>query len=133
MQKKVWVVTHTQGLEVTDNSVFDNEADAANYAHEMATSGKGSYQVLASVLNSREAINEESMHWTAVPEFDAECLECLVQEVAEEAKEEFDEEACAEFFEKNKDQLQKHADEIVHEYLRKELRDYINNERVILG
>ena len=35
--------------------------------------------------------------------------------------------------EEKKDELQKKADEIVHEYLRKELKDYINNERVILG
>ena len=35
-------------------------------------------------------------------------------------------------FEKKKDELQKKADEIVHEYLRKEFSDYINNERVIL-
>ena len=32
MQEKVWVVTHIQGSEVTDASVFDSKADAENYA-----------------------------------------------------------------------------------------------------
>lgn len=133
MQEKVWVVTHIQGLEVTDANVFNNEADASNYAHEMAAVNDGSYQVITSVLNSREAMEEEAAHWVVLPDFDAGCLECLVQEVAEDFKEEFDEAACAKFFEENKDQIQKKADEIVHDYLRKELKDYISNERVILG
>ena len=133
MQEKVWVVTHIQGLEVTDANVFNNEADASNYAHEMAAVNDGSYQVITSVLNSREAMEEEAAHWAVLADFDASCLECLVQEVAEDVKEEFDEAACAKFFEENKDQIQKKADEIVHDYLRKELKDYINNERVILA
>jgi hypothetical protein len=133
MQEKVWVVTHIQGLEVTEANVFKNEADASNYAHEMAAGNDGSYQVITSVLNSREDMEEEAAHWAVLADFDPSCLECLVQEVAEDVKEEFDEAACAKFFEENKDQIQKKADEIVHDYLRKELRDYINNERVILG
>ncbi|MGD9666021.1 MAG: hypothetical protein AB7U31_01045 [Synergistaceae bacterium] len=133
MQEKVWVVTHIQGLEVTDANVFNNEADAANYAQEMAAVNTGSYQITESVLNSREAMEEDSARWAVLPEFGVECLECLVQEVAEDAQEEFDEAACAKFLEDRKDELQKKADEIVHEYLRKELKDYINNERVILG
>ncbi|HAJ94072.1 MAG TPA: hypothetical protein DCM41_04175 [Synergistaceae bacterium] len=133
MQEKVWVVTHIQGLEVTDANVFNNAADAANYAQEMSAVNDGSYQVTESVLNSREAIEEESARWAVLPEFGADCLECLVQEMSEDAEEEFDEAACAKFFEEKKDKLQKKADEIVHEYLRKELKDYINNERVILG
>lgn len=133
MQEKVWVVTHIQGLEVTDASVFNNEADAANYAQEMAEVNTGSYQVTESVMNSREAMEKDSARWVVLPEFDADCLECLVQEVAEDVEEEFDETACAKFFEEKKDKLQKKADEIVHDYLRKELKDYINNERVILG
>ncbi len=133
MQEKVWVVTHIQGLEVTDANVFNNEADAANYAQEMAEVNTGSYQVTESVMNSREAMEKDSARWVVLPEFDADCLECLVQEVAEDVEEEFDEAACAKFFEEKKDKLQKKADEIVHDYLRKELKDYINNERVILG
>jgi len=133
MQEKVWVVTHIQGLEVTDASVFNNEADAENYAQEMAEVNTGSYQVTESVMNSREAMEKDSARWVVLPEFDADCLECLVQEVAEDVEEEFDETACAKFFEEKKDKLQKKADEIVHDYLRKELKDYINNERVILG
>ena len=133
MQEKVWVVTHIQGLEVTDANVFNNESDAANYAQEMAAVNTGSYQITESVLNSREAIEEDSARWAVLPEFGTECMECIVQEVAEDAEEEFDEAACAKFFEEKKEELQKKADEMVHEYLRKELKDYINNERVILG
>ena len=32
MNDKVWVVTHTQDAVVVDTNVFDNKADAANYA-----------------------------------------------------------------------------------------------------
>jgi len=133
MQEKVWVVTHIQGLEVTDASVFDSEADAANYAEEMAATNSGTYSVVESVLNSRGAMEEDSIRWASLPELGAECIECLVEELAEETEEKFDEEACAKFFEEKKEELQKKADEMVHEYLRRELRDYINNERVILG
>ena len=133
MQVKVWVVTHRQGLEVTDVNVFDSQADASNYAQEMSAGHDGSYQVIESVMNSREAIEEEAVHWAALPEFGAECMECLVEELAEGHEDEFDEEACAKFFEEKKEELQKKADEMVHDYLRRELKDYINNERVILG
>lgn len=133
MQKKVWVVTHIQGLEVTDASVFSNESDATNYAHEMASAKTGTYRVIESVLNSREVMEEEAEEWVSMPAFDANCMECVVQEVAEDFKEEFDEVACTKFFEENKDKLQKEADKIVQEYLRKELRDHISPERIILG
>lgn len=133
MQKKVWVVNHIQGIEVTDASVFDKETDAATYAREMSARDNDCYQVLESVLNSREADVEEEVHWVSFPEFDVECMECVIQELAEDAPEEFDEVACAKFYEENKEELQKKADKIVQEYLRKELKDYINNERVILG
>ena len=132
MQEKVWVVTHIQGLEVTDASVFDNMADATNYAHEMTTVNSGTDSVLESVMNNRGAMEQDSVRWVALPEFGPDCIECIVEELAEGHTEDFDEEACAEFFEKKKDELQKKADEIVHEYLRKEFSDYINNERVIL-
>lgn len=133
MQEKVWVVTHIQGLEVTEASVFDNEADATNYAHEMASANTGTYRVIESVLNSREVMEKESEEWVSLPDFDANCIECVIQEVAEDAKEEFDEAACAKFFEDNKRKLQKEADKIVHEYLRKEFRDHLDPERIILG
>lgn len=133
MQEKVWVVTHIQGSEVTDASVFDSKADAENYAEEMAAANIGTYNVVESVHNSRKAMEEDSIRWTSLPELGAECIECLVEELAEETEEKFDEEACAKFFEEKKEELQKKADEMVHEYLRRELRDYINNERVILG
>ena len=132
MQEKVWVVTHIQGLEVTDASVFDNMADATNYAHEMTAVNSGTYSVLESVLNNRGAMEQESVRWVALPEFGLDCIECFVEEIAEGYTEDFDEAACAEFFEKKKAELQKKADEMVHEYLRKEFSDYINNERVIL-
>ena len=39
---------------------------------------------------------------------------CLVEELAEETEEKFDEEACAKFFEEKKEELRKKADEMVH-------------------
>ncbi len=133
MQEKVWVVTHIQGLETTDANVFDNEADAANYAQEMAATNSGTYSVIESVLNSRKAIEEEAVHWAALPEIGADCIECLVQEAVEGQEDKVDQAVCVQFLEENKEELQKKADDMVHEYLRRELRDYINNERVILG
>ncbi|NLX84626.1 MAG: nuclear hormone receptor family protein [Synergistaceae bacterium] len=134
MQEKVWVVTHLQGHEIADASVFDNEVDAANYAREMSVGDDDCYKVMESVLNSREASVEEAVHWVSMPEFDAECMECVLQEVAEGFKdEEIDEFKCITFLEENKEELQKNADKIVQEYISKELREYINNERVILG
>ena len=133
MQKKVWVVTLMEGLEVTEAAVFDNESDADNYAHEMASSHKGNYQVLSSGLNSRTDFAEEETHWAALPDFDAECMECLFEEISGTPAEGVDPELCAKFLEEHKVDFQKKADEIVHEYLRKELQDYLLNERIILG
>lgn len=133
MNSKVWVVTLTQGLEVTEAAVFDKESDAEHYAHEMAASKQGNYQILSSVLNSRAELEQEETHWAEIADFDTACIECLFEELSAVSEEEFDRKACTLFLEEHKDDLQKKADEIVHEYLRKELRDYISNERVILG
>ena len=65
MQEKVWVVTHIQGSEVTDASVFDSKADAENYAEEMAAANIGTYNVVESVHNSRKAMEEDSIRWAS--------------------------------------------------------------------
>jgi hypothetical protein len=132
MQQKVWVVALTQGQEVTQAAVFDNESDAENYAQEMISSEKGNYQILSSVLSSRKETEEET-HWAALPDFDSGCIECLFEEISAVPGEDIDAEACTKFLEEHKVDFQKKADEIVQEYLRKEIRDYLFNERVILG
>ena len=133
MQENVWVVTISQGPDVTDAEVFDNEADAENFAQEMAIQHNGSYKVIKSAFNSRKKITEAAQHWVELPDFDTQCIECLFEEISDVQQEELDTEACAKFLEEHKDNLQKKADEIVQEYLRKELHDYLLNERVILG
>lgn len=130
MDLKVWAVAHMQGIEVTDISVFDNKADAENYAHEMSTRKIGSYQVLESVLNSRASLNEA--HLVELPEFNSECVECLVDSYdIDQVK--FDADECAAFLEKHKEEFQHKADEMVQDYLKKELHDYLLGERIILG
>ena len=133
MQRVVWVVAHVQGLEIVDTNVFDNESDAATYAGEMTAGNNEKYQIIKSVFNSRDDVEKEASQWVSLPEFDAECLECLVLGEGDPIEEKYDEGVCINFLEENKEKLQEKADELVHEYIRKELRDYINDERVILG
>lgn len=122
-----------QGLDIADTNVFDNESDAETYAGEMSAGNNEKYHIIKSVLNSRDDVEKEAPQWVSLPEFDVECLECIVLDGADSVEEEYDRGVCIQFLEENKEKLQDKADKLVHEYIRKELRDYINNERVILG
>jgi len=133
MQEYVWIVIPSQGMNITEAEVFDNEADAENFAQEMTVQNKGSYSIIKSAVNSRAKISEEAQHWAELPDFDTECVECLVEEITGVPQENFDPDACAKFLEENKEKLQQKADEIVQEYIRSELENYFLNERVILG
>ncbi|MDL2298040.1 hypothetical protein LJC40_02690 [Synergistaceae bacterium OttesenSCG-928-D05] len=133
MTEKVWAVTLSDGLKVTQIELFDNESDADNFAHEMASSGKGHYQVLETNLNMRDEKIAGEPRWTELTTFNAQCIECLVQDIIHEQEKPFDEAACAKFLEEHKVELQKEADDVIHELLKKRLHDYVNNERIILG
>lgn len=131
--KKVWVASLLQGLTSGGIEVFDNEADARNYAQEMESSGKGAYKVVESPINSRAEKIEREPHWVDFANLNSLCIECLLEDFGTMEGMSLDEEACAEFLGKHKDELQKKSDEMVHEYLRKAISDYINNERIVLG
>lgn len=133
MNEKIWAVTLTEGNAVSQIELFDNEADAENFSHEMAASGAGHYQVLASGLNKRNQKIAGEPHWSDVTALDSQCIECLVQEVNPSQEKPFDEDACAKFLEEHKSELQKEAEIAVHELLKKRLHDYVNDERIILG
>jgi hypothetical protein len=130
MNEKVWVVTHTQGSQVVDSSVFDNKADANNYAEEMGAGGKGSYCVTESVLNTRAATDAE--HLVEMPEFDNSCIECLVDEYQID-HDKFDAGKAAAYLAQHKTEIKEKADSMVKDYIKKELHDYLLGERVILG
>lgn len=133
MQEKYWVVTLTQGLEVTHADIFDNEKDAENYAREMVASKQGNYQVLSAVMNRRSELVGEEQRWAELTDFNSDCIECLVEDLSGCAPIEFNADACAKFLAEHKNDLQKHANEIVYEYIRREIREFIDNDRVILG
>ncbi len=131
IQEKIWVVVAQNGAEITESYVFDSLADAENFAEEVKTVQPAEYTIISSVLNRRET--ESESHLVDLPDFNTECIECLIEEIDAEAAKQLDAEACAKFFEENKCELQKGADELVQDYLRKRLADFIHNERVILG
>lgn len=131
--KKIWVASALQGLTSGQFEVFDNEADARNYALEMEASGKDTYNVLESPVNSRTEKIAGEPHWVDFANLNAFCIECLLEDFGAMKGMPIDEEACAEFLGKHRDELQKKSEEIVHEYLRKTISDYINNERIVLG
>ena len=130
IQEKIWVVVAQNGSEITESYVFDNLADAENFVEEIKPVQPGEYTILSSVLNRRETAES---HLVELPDFNTDCIECLIEEIDAEAAKQLDAEACARFFEENKCDLQKDADELVQDYLRKRLADFIHNERVILG
>lgn len=130
MNEKVWVVTHTQGAEVVDANVFDNRADASNYADEMSAGGKGRYVITESVLNTRAATDAD--HLVEMPEFDSGCIECMVDDYQID-HDKFDADKAVAYFREHQYELKEKADSMVKDYIKKELHDYLLGERVILG
>ena len=130
MNDKVWVVTHTQGAVVVDTNVFDNKADAANYAEEMAAGGKGSYVLSEAVLNTRTAT--DAAHLVEMPDFDSDCIECMVDDYQID-HDKFNADKAAAFLKEHQTEFKEKADSMVEDYIKKELHDYLLGERVILG
>lgn len=130
--EKIWVALLLQEIDPGQLEVFDNESDARNFVQEMRASGK-KYQLIDTPLNRRGEKIKREPHWVDFANLTAPCIECLIEDFGAAAGKPFDEQACAEFLEKNKEELQKKSDELVHDYLKKRISDYIDNERVILG
>lgn len=133
MAEKIWAVTLTDGFKVSRVELFDNENDADNYAEEMAAAEEGNYQVIETVLNKREEVIEGEPRWAELTSYNTDCIECLVGELDTAQNKPIDKEACAAFLEKNKETIKNKSNELVREYLRKTVNDYVNGERIILG
>jgi hypothetical protein len=133
MTEKIWAVTLTDGYKVTQVELFDNENDADNYAQEMAQTGKGNYQVTETTLNVRNEVIEGEPRWAELTSFNTDCIECLVNEIDTTQGKPVDTAACAAFLEENKEKIRNKANEMVREYIRKTVNDYVNDERIILG
>lgn len=131
--EKVWVASLLPDLKPELLEIFDNESDAHNFVQEMEASGKGRYGVVETTVNIRDEKIKGEPHWVDFASLTAPCIECLLEDFSAASGGDVDEKACAEFLEKHKEELQKKSDEIIHEYLKKSISDYINNERIVLG
>lgn len=129
---KIWVVTPHQEIDPSQLEAFDNESDARNFTQEMDASGK-KYKLIEMPLNSRSERIEGEPRWVDLANLAAPCIECLLEDFSLAAGRPVDGQACAEFLEKHKEELQKNSDELVRDYLKKTISDYIDNERIILG
>ena len=98
----------------------------------MAAANIGTYNVVESVHNSRKAMEEDSIRWASLPELGAECIECLVEELAEELKRSLTKKPALSSSRKRRKNCRKRLTRW-STVSAQELRDYINNERVILG
>lgn len=131
--EKIWVASLVPEMHSGQLEVFDNKSDALNFVQEMETSGKGKYKLMETPLNSRGDKIQGEPHWVDLAHLTAPCIECLLEDFSAVAGKPVDEQACTEFLEKHKDELQKKSDELVRDYLKKSISDYIDNERVVLG
>lgn len=131
--EKLWVATLLRDISPGQLEVFDNESDARNFVQEMEAAGKGRYTLVETPLNSRGEKIKGEPHWVDFANLTAPCIECILEDFGAAAGKPVDEQACAEFLEKHKEELQKKSDELVHDYLKKSISDYINNERIVLG
>jgi len=130
---KVWVASLAADLKPEQLEVFDNESDARNFAMEMGAAGRGKYEVIETPMNTRSERIEREPHWVDLANINAPCIECLMEDFSAMKGKPVNEKECAEFLEKHKEELQKKSDEIVHEYLKKAIADYVDNERIVLG
>lgn len=129
---KVWVASSVPDLKPEQLEVFDTESDAHNFALEMAASGAG-YHVMETPVNVRTEKIKGEPRWIDFTNLNSRSIEYLLEDFNAMRNQPVDEEACIEFIEKHKEELQKKSDEIVREYLKKRISDYINDERVVLG
>lgn len=131
--KKTWVASILPEIDSSQLEIFDNESDALNFIQEMETAGKGRYKLVETTVNSRGEKIKSEPHWVDLTNLTAPCIECLLEDFGAMAGKAIDEQACAEYIEKHKEELQKKSDELVLDYLKKSISDYINNERIVLG
>lgn len=130
---KIWVASLLPEMHSGQLEAFDNESDALNFIQEMETSGKGKYKLIETPLNSRGENIKGEPHWVDLANLTAPCIECILEDFSAAAGKPVDEQACVDFLEKHKEELQKKSDELVRDYLKKSISDYVDNERVVLG
>lgn len=130
---KLWIASLVPELTPEQLEVFDNEADARNFSMEMAASSLGRYTIIETPVNMRGSKISGEPHWVDYASLHAHCIECIQEDFSAKTGVTINEKDCAEFMEKHGKELQKKSDEIVQEYIKKTISDYINNERIVLG
>ena len=129
MQEKIWVVIQQEGGGIASVLAFDFEADAQNFAQEMTAAGRGINTVLQTTVNRRHEAEEAISH-VDLPEFNTECIECIVDMsgVPEDRQD-----AAAIYLDEHRADLQKNAQEMVDKYIKKAITDFFADDRIILG
>ena len=129
MQEKIWVVIQQEGGGIASVLALDFEADAQNVAQEMTAAGRGINTVLQTTVNRRHEAEEAISH-VDLPEFNKECIECIVDMsgVPEDRQD-----AAAKYLEEHRADLQKNAQEMVDKYIKKAITDFFADDRIILG
>ena len=77
MQEKLWAVVQIKAGEPEVVLVFDEKGDAEYFAEELSGEGKC---VVVSTSLSRHNEAEESLARIELPEFNSECIECLIMD-----------------------------------------------------
>ena len=129
MQEKGWAVVCQDADGVNSVLVFDHEADARHFAHEMESGGKGTHAVFATSVHRRHE-TEAALAHIELPEFSTKCIECLVDipSIPDNEKE-----AAVKYLEEHRGEIQKNAEEIVDGYIRNALTDFFDDDRIIHG
>ncbi|MDO5116297.1 MAG: hypothetical protein Q4D58_09400 [Synergistaceae bacterium] len=129
MQEIIWVVVQQDCNGIASVLAFDHEADARNFAQEMDAAGNGTNAVVRTTVNRRHEA-EEAIALVELPEFNTECIECIVDisNIPEEKQA-----AAARYLEEHHDDLQKDAQEMVDKYIKKAITDFFADDRIILG
>ncbi len=128
MQEKLWAVVQIKAGEPEVVLVFDEKGDAEYFAEELSGEGKC---VVVSTSLSRHNEAEESLARIELPEFNSECIECLIMDGHQLSEEK--QEAAAKFLEEHRCEIQSGAEKAANAYIKKSLNEYLLNERVILG
>lgn len=129
MQEKIWTVVEHDGGEILSVLAYDHESEAQSFARDMMTAGKAQYTVLATTIHRRHEAEEAIAH-VEFPEFNTKCIECLVDtsSIPEEGQE-----AAVKFLEEHRGEIQKNAEEMVDQYIKKAITDFFAHDRIILG
>ena len=91
--------------------------------------GKGTNTVIETTINRRREA-EEAIARVDLPEFNTECIECIIDMsgVPEDKQD-----AAARYLEEHRCDLQKDAQKMVDTYIKKAITDFFADERIILG